>query len=72
MRISALTNARPLSAATPIGAAAQTGGPIVGQTELRDGRRKRGAILEYPVKTLNYLVDRERFQVDTGPMLWAD
>ena len=72
VRISAPTNARAFSDAASVAAAARTAGPIVGQTELHDGRRKRPAILEYAVKTLNYLVDRETFQVDTDPMLWAD
>ncbi len=46
--------------------------PMVGQTELVHEQGDRRALLEYPIKTLNFLPDRRRFQVDTGPMLFVD
>jgi hypothetical protein len=46
--------------------------PMVGQTELVDEQRERRAVLEYPIKTLNFLRARQRFQVDTGPLLFVD
>ncbi len=29
-------------------------------------------MLEYQVRTLRFVTDRGRFQIDTGPMLWVD
>jgi hypothetical protein len=28
--------------------------------------------MEYPVTTMNIIADRDKFQVDTGPLLFAD
>ena len=48
------------------------GAPMVGQTGLAHEQRERRAVLEYPIKTLNFLHDRQRYQVDTGPLLFVD
>lgn len=44
--------------------------PLVGRTELSLGSNLR-AVLQYPVKTMNIARNPARFQVDTGPLLWA-
>ena len=49
--------------------AMQAGLPLVGQTELRDERSGRVAIIEYPVKTINFERDQQDWQVDTGPLI---
>ena len=67
-----LARPRTLTTDSEVVAASQTTKPLVAQTEIRDAKRQRHAILEYPIKTMNYLVDRQRFQVDTGPLLWPD
>ena len=45
---------------------------LVGQTKLRDEKTGRTAVLEYPIKTINWHRDREIWQVDTGPVLLPD
>ena len=46
--------------------------PIVAQTEIWDSERRLRAMIEYPVKTMNFHAERRRFQVDTGPVLLPD
>lgn len=46
--------------------------PIVAQTEIGDAERHMRAVIEYPVKTMNFHPERKRFQVDTGPVLLPD
>lgn len=50
--------------------ATRKGLPIIAQTEIRENGYT--AVLEFPVKTMNFLPDRIRFQVDTGPLLLPD
>jgi len=52
--------------------ATQKGLPLVAQTEIWDEERKMRAIIEYPVKTMNFHPERNRFQVDTGPLPLPD
>ena len=47
------------------------GDVLVGHTEL-DGPDGLHAVLEYPIKTMNVQIERGRFQVDTGPIVWPD
>ena len=53
-------------------AAAESLAQVVIQTEIQNEAGTRRAVLEYPVKTFNYHPERVLFQMDTGPMLWAD
>ncbi len=46
--------------------------PIVAQTEFCNVEAGLRAIVEYPVKTMNTQRQRQVFQVDTGPILFAD
>ncbi len=46
--------------------------PIIARTEIWDDERKRRAMIEYPVKTMNIQQERKRMQVDTGPLLFPD
>ena len=42
------------------------------RTELYDAATGRRALLEYPVKTMNVMLEPPRFQVDTGPLILPD
>jgi len=46
--------------------------PIVTQTELWSPDEKLRAIIECPTKTMNVDLDGGRYQVDTGPVAYAD
>jgi hypothetical protein len=48
------------------------GEPLVSQTELRDEKTGRRAVIECPVKTINWNRDKGEWQVDTGPVLLPD
>lgn len=67
-----LPNPRPAAENAALVAAAESLSPVVIQTEIENETRTRRAVLEYPVKTFNYHPERILFQMDTGPMLWAD
>ena len=46
--------------------------PIVATTEIESPDGKYKVVIEYPIKTMNYVEDRSRFQVDTGPIIFPD
>lgn len=46
--------------------------PIVVQTTIGHQESGLTALLEYPVRTMNYHPERGRFQVDTGPLIFPD
>ncbi|MFC1596527.1 hypothetical protein ACFL5Q_01085 [Planctomycetota bacterium] len=52
--------------------ASAEGKPIVSQTEIRGADTGLRAIVECPVKTLNVSIEREVYQVDTGPVGFPD
>jgi hypothetical protein len=52
--------------------ATAAGVPIVGQTEIENADTGLRAIIECPVKTMNVSLDRKMYQVDTGPIAFAD
>ena len=60
----------PLTTDQAVVDATLAGLPIIAQNEIHD--HGFTALLEYPVKTMNFLADRVRFQVDTGPLLLPD
>lgn len=49
-----------------------TSDPIVARTEVWSADEKTRAVIEYPIKTMNVQLDRRRFQVDTGPLIFTD
>lgn len=61
-----------LADAAEIMAATLANVPLVAQTELRDDAQGLHALLEYPIKTMNFLRRPPRFQVDTGPIIVPD
>ena len=67
-----LPNPRPATDNAALVKAAESLSPVVVQTEIANETGTRLALLEYPVKTFNYHPERVLFQMDTGPMLWAD
>ena len=52
--------------------AIRSGKVIVGQTSLRNERTGRTAVIEYPIKTINWRTADKAWQVDTGPILLPD
>jgi len=46
--------------------------PLVTQTELWSADEKLRAIIECPTKTMNIDQERRRYQIDTGPVAYAD
>jgi hypothetical protein len=46
--------------------------PLVGRTALTRPDGRLGAVLEYPIKTMNANAERELYQVDTGPVAFPD
>ena len=64
--------ARLLESEVDVAEAARSASPVIATTKIRNEKLGRSAVLEYPVKTLNYHPDHQRFQVDTGPVLWPD
>lgn len=61
-----------LATVQEIAAAMTAGKPLVTQTELRDEKTGRTAVIECPVKTINWHRDKGEWQVDTGPVLLPD
>lgn len=55
-----------------ISQAMSAGKPLVSQTELRDEKSGRVAVIECPVKTINWQRETGQWQVDTGPVLLPD
>ena len=72
MNIRSLDNHRPLADAEQIVQSVKDSLPLVARTELRDEQRHLRVTLEYPVKTINFLDNPARFQVDTGPVIVPD
>lgn len=70
--VRSLQNAQALTTHEEVVIATASDLPIVAQTEIRDHERGLRAVLEYPVKTMNFHPERKRFQVDTGPLLLPD
>lgn len=46
--------------------------PIVAKTEIVNAEKGLRAMLEYPIRTMNFHEERQRFQVDTGPLIFPD
>ena len=46
--------------------------PVVAQTEIWNAETGLRAVIEYPVKTLNINVEKNMYQVDTGPVALPD
>jgi len=65
-------DARELASNGVICAATAEWAPLVARTEISDAAAGRRAVLEYPVKTMNVQPDADRYQVDTGPVVFPD
>jgi hypothetical protein len=59
-----------LDAAAQVVDATFAGAPLIGRTEITNGRYR--AVLEYPVKTMNVNERDWIYQTDTGPVLFPD
>ena len=56
----------------PLVAVRQSRPLLFAQTEIWDEQHQMRAIIEYPVKTMNFHPERKRFQIDTGPLPLPD
>lgn len=46
--------------------------PIIATTQIQSLDGKTQVNIEYPIKTMNFVEEKNRFQVDTGPILFPD
>ncbi len=46
--------------------------PLVGRTEIKDPRLPSRYVIEYPIKTMNFMPKDNSYQIDTGPLLVPD
>jgi hypothetical protein len=67
-----LPRVTPLPTEAAVIAAIRAGESLVARTEIWDATERVRATLEYPIKTINFHVERARVQVDTGPVLLPD
>ncbi len=46
--------------------------PLVGRTEIKDPKLPLRYVIEYPIKTMNFMPRDNSYQIDTGPLLVPD
>ncbi len=46
--------------------------PLIGRTEIKSDDGKISALMEYPITTMNVEPGKKIWQIDTGPILFAD
>ena len=71
-RLCVPTSVRKLETNADIRQATHDGLPLVAQTEWTDENTGMTAIVECPVKTMNIHDENDWYQVDTGPVAYAD
>lgn len=69
--VARFAGSRVLDTPQAINEATERNVPLVGRTELRDGKGRK-YLLEYPIRTMNFRPENSSFQVDTGPLLVPD
>ncbi|MBL8850640.1 MAG: hypothetical protein JNG89_13255, partial [Planctomycetaceae bacterium] len=72
LKLAYAKNVRPLSTWEEIRDVTATTTPMVAQTELSDPQTGLRAIIECPVKTMNISHEKRMYQIDTGPVAFAD
>ena len=70
--VRALPDAQALTTEAEITRATLENRALVAHTHLNSPDRQYSAVLEYPIKTMNVVKSTNRFQVDTGPLLFPD
>ncbi len=66
------TNAQVLTTWEEIRDATAQGVPLVSQTELVNSESSLKAVIECPVKTMNISLEKQMYQVETGPIAFPD
>ncbi len=66
------TNFKKLESTEEIRKATHDAIPLVAQTEIENKKLGIKAIIEYPIKTMNINDSKNKYQVDTGPVLLPD
>jgi hypothetical protein len=72
LRLAHGRNVRELTTWEEIRDVTASSAPMVAQTELSDPQTGLRAIIECPVKTMNISHEKQMYQIDTGPMVFAD
>ncbi len=65
-------NMRVLRTPAEVNEATGANHPLVGRTEIKDPQRPLRYVIEYPVKTMNFMPQDNSYQIDTGPLLAPD
>jgi len=66
------TEVTPLETFEQIRDATAAGRPLVTRTEIRNDETALRAVIECPTKTMNISLDKNMYQVDTGPIAFPD
>ena len=70
--VATFSNTRVLRTPAEVNEATAANHPLVGRTEIKDPRRPLRYVIEYPIKTMNFMPEDNSYQIDTGPLLVPD
>ena len=70
--VATFSNTRVLRSPAEVNEATGANHPLVGRTEIKDPRRPLRYVIEYPIKTMNFMPKDNSYQIDTGPLLVPD
>ncbi len=65
-------NTRVLQTPAEVNEATGANHPLVGRTEIKDPQLPLRYVIEYPIKTMNFMPKDNSYQIDTGPLLVPD
>ena len=65
-------NTRVLGTPAEVNEATGANHPLVGRTEIKDPQLPLRYVIEYPIKTMNFMPKDNSYQIDTGPLLVPD
>ena len=66
------SNTRVLRTPAEVNEATGENHPLVGRTEIKDPQDPLRYVIEYPIKTMNFMPTDNSYQIDTGPLLVPD
>ena len=65
-------NTRVLQTPAEVNEATGANHPLVGRSEIKDPQLPLRYVIEYPIKTMNFMPKDNSYQIDTGPLLVPD
>ena len=65
-------NTRVLQTPAEVNEATGANHPLVGRSEIKDPQLPLRYVIEYPIKTMNFMPQDNSYQIDTGPLLVPD